>query len=542
VTADGNWCCVLTTGAGKEGQGGQHCVATVSHDRGRTWSPLIDVEPADGPAASWIVPLITPAGRIYGFYTYNGDRVSTLPGSDKRIRNDTHGWYCYRYSDDGGRTWSQRHRIPMRVTACDRASQFKGKVQMFWGIDKPSIVDGHVYFAFTKLGKHFLQNGEGWLYHSDNILVEKDPGAIHWELRPDGEHGIRRPEYGSVQEEHNLVPIDTDRLCLVYRTTMGFPCHTYSADGGRSWDKPQPMTYTPGGRQIKTPRACPKLWRCANGNCLFWFHNHGGRDFRGRNPAWISGGVLKDGRLHWSQPEILLYDPDPNVRMSYPDLIEQDGRYWVTETQKSVARVHEIPADLLEAMWLHCDGKAAVAEGAVLSRGRQDVALDGSVAVPNMPDLGDGGGLAIDVWLELEDLAPGQVVLDSRDESGRGIALETGKDGSLDLLLGDGRLTASWASDPGALAVGRLHHAVFIVDGGPSIISVVCDGVLCDGGATRQYGWGRLDPGFGAPRGAAAMRLAPSLKGTVRNVRLYDRYLRTSEAVGNYRAGCPAAK
>jgi hypothetical protein len=33
-----------------------------------------------------------------------------------------------------------------------------------------------------------------------------------------------------------------------------------------------------------------------------------------------------DGKMHWSQPEIVLYDPDPAVRISYPDLIEEEGR------------------------------------------------------------------------------------------------------------------------------------------------------------------------------------------------------------------------
>ena len=33
------------------------------------------------------------------------------------------------------------------------------------------------------------------------------------------------------------------------------------------------------------------------------------------------------------------------------------------------------------------------------------------------------------------------------------------------------------------------------------------------------------------------MQLAPSLKGELKSVRVYGRYLRTSEAVGNYQAG-----
>jgi len=541
VNKDGSWTCLLTTGVGHEGQGGQHFVATITQDQGKTWTPLIDIEPADGPEASYGVPLLVPGGRIYAIYTYNGDRVYTLPGSSKRVRSDTHGWYCYKYSDDGGRTWSERRRIPMRVTACDRGSQFKGKVQMFWGIDKPSIVNGGVYFSFTKLGKYFLGEGEGWLYYSDNILTEKNPDAIHWELRPEGDHGIRNPEFGSVQEEHNLVPIGGDRLYMVYRSTLGYPCHTYSEDGGKTWEMPQPMTYTPGGRTIRNPRACPKLWRCANGRYLFWFHHNGGRDFGIRNPAWISGGVLKDGRLHWSQPEILLYDPDTKIRMSYPDLIEQDGRYWVSETQKTTARIHEIPTDLLAGLWGQLEGKPAVAEGAVLSLGAEQIAAGKTITVPELPDLSLGGGLSIDLWLQINDLAAGQTIMDSRDDTGRGFSLATGEKGSIVFSMSDGFKNATWTSDPGVLTAGRLHHAVFIVDGGPCIISVVCDGTLGDGGPDRLCGWGRFDQDFGSLSGNSPLR-TPALQGSLKYVRIYNRNLCTSEAVGNFKTGCPASE
>src|SRR5262249_54519564 len=140
-----------------------------------------------------------------------------------------------------------------------------------------------------------------------------------------------------------------------YRTTQGHPGHAYSRDGGHTWTAPQYMTYTPthgpGGRRVKHPRAANFVWRAGNGRFLYWFHNHGGRDYPGRNPAWLCGGGERDGCIHWSQPEIVLYDDDPEVRLSYPDLVEQDGRYFLTETQKTIARLHEIDPALLDASW-----------------------------------------------------------------------------------------------------------------------------------------------------------------------------------------------
>ena len=86
------------------------------------------------------------------------------------------GWYCYKYSDDNGNTWSnQRYRIPIRVTAADIYNEFYGKVQMFWGIDKPHYFNGAVYFAFSKLGEFPQGKGEGWLLKSDNLDTESDP-------------------------------------------------------------------------------------------------------------------------------------------------------------------------------------------------------------------------------------------------------------------------------------------------------------------------------------------------------------------------------
>lgn len=538
VTADGKWLCTLTTGPGREGQGGQHVVSTISTDQGRTWSPLTDIEPADGPEASWVVPLVIPSGRVYVFYTYNGDKVYTLPGGEK-IRADTHGWYAMKYSDDAGKSWSkERYRIPMRVTACDRTNDFGGRVQMFWGIDKPKIAGGRVYFAFTKLGRYFLARGEGWLYCSENIIKEPAVEKIRWELRPQGEHGVRKPDYGSVQEEHNMVPLGDDRLYCVYRTTMGYPCHATSEDGGRTWTEPRPMTYAPGGRRVKQPRACPKLWRCTNGKFLFWYHLNGGQSFSGRNPAWIIGGVLKGSRIHWSQPEILLYSDNPKTRMSYPDLVEQQGRYWVTETQKTIARVHEIDPALLQGMWTQLDaGRPArpVARGCLADFTSRDLAKS-RLAIPEPLSLRGERGFTVELGLTVERFAPGQVLLDARTESGRGWTLALSEKRTLRLTINDGERQGAWDSDPELLERGRRHHVAFVVDGGSHVVSVIVDGVLCDGASARQFGWGRFDPRIGDVSGTSELRIE-STGVKLHTLRAYGRYLRTAEVVQNYRSG-----
>src|SRR6059058_2218443 len=71
---DGAWVCVITTGKGVEGASGQHVVSMRSRDQVRTWEKPVDLEPADGPEASYAVLLKVPSGRIYAFYNHNTDR------------------------------------------------------------------------------------------------------------------------------------------------------------------------------------------------------------------------------------------------------------------------------------------------------------------------------------------------------------------------------------------------------------------------------------------------------------------------------------
>ncbi len=520
-TQDGNWLCTLTTGEGREGQPGQHVVATISEDRGKTWGELIDIEPANGPEASWVVPLVTPSGRVYAFYDYNGDRVTGR-------RADMLGWYVYKYSDDHGRTWSnERYRLPVRWTACDENNGLDDGTQIFWGIDKPMIHQGSVYFAFTKLGRYMLEEGEGWLFHSSSILQEDDPRNIEWEMWPEGQHGIRNEEFGSVQEEHNLVPLSGDDLFCMYRTAIGHPCQSYSRDGGRTWSEPEIATYTPGGRKFKHNRACPKVWKTQNGKYLFWFNHFGGTDYSKRNPVWLCGGEEIDGELHWSQPEIVLYDPaGTSVRISYPDLIEEDGRYWISETQKSVARVHEINRELLKGLWNQGKRREIVRTG-VVYEGEKNTFEN-----PLEVDLRIGG-FTFDFWLRLDEIKPGQILIDTRGNQEKGIQVIVDDQRNIKTVLSDGEQTYEWPCDPNLFETNQWHHVGILCDAGPRVLIYVIDGIVCDGDEVRGRGWGRLPDGLHDLE-SEKMHVGHNLSGVIKQMKIYDRALRISEVISNY--------
>ena len=289
VANNSDWVCVLTTGPGTESQKGQHIVASISSDKGGTWSPLIDIEHSSAPPSSWVIPYVTVYGRIYVFYDFNGDDINELNGEPLK-HNTELGWYCYKYSDDNGRTWSERYRLPMKKTTIDYINPWSSEVQLFWGVSKPITVGKSMYFAFTKMAVHPQDMGEGWFYKSDNINTEKNPENLNWEQLPDGDDGLFETSLGITQEEHNIVSLRNNDLYCMFRTTEGYPAESYSRDGGHTWSVPV-FARDRDGRVIKNPRACPRLFKCSNGNYLLWYHNNNVKGYAGyRNPAWGTWG------------------------------------------------------------------------------------------------------------------------------------------------------------------------------------------------------------------------------------------------------------
>ncbi len=563
-TDDGAWLCAMTTGPGREGKHGQHIVATRSTDQGKTWSDPVDVEPSDGPEASYAVLLKVPGGRVYCLYNHNSDNLREVIADDppfkggKWTRVDSQGHYVFKYSDDHGRTWSeQRYDIPMREFEIDRENPYEGKLLFFWNVGKPFIHDGAAYCSLHKVGRFgyggFVRS-EGVLLRSADILTERDPEKITWETLPDGDIGLRTPPGGGlVAEEQSYSVLSDGSIYCVYRTVDGHPSFSYSRDSARTWTEPQYKRYAD-GRLMRHPRAATFAWKCSNGKYLYWFHNHGGQSYEDRNPVWLCGGIEADSPegkvIQWSQPEIVLYHDDPYLRMSYPDLVEEDGRFFLTETEKDAARVHEIEVELLDALWAQFDASSVATKALLLDLPANAADMPAETDMPKLPTflIRDSGsaaygtkdlrrGFAIDLWLRLDSLEPGQIVLDSRTPSGQGLCLRTTPGGTLEIVLNDGRTENRWDCDPGMLEAGELHHVAAIVDGGPKIISFVVDGKLCDGAEHRQFGWGRFSPDLREANGSQTLRIAPGLDGEVSALRIYGRYLLTSEAIGNFRAG-----
>jgi len=551
------WVVVMTTGTGQEGQQGQHIVSIISNDRGKTWSSLTDIEPASGPEASWVTPLVIPSGRIYVFYTYNSENMREVLNSSgvpiKRV--DTFGKMMMKYSDDGGHTWSdKRYEIPIRNFEIDDNNIYQGKIQFFWSVALPIIHNNAVYLPLSKIGNFgegFMESGSGAILTSTNILSESDPERIKWETLPEDNQGLLPPE-GQVADEHNIVSLNDGSLYCVYRTNQGHNVQAYSRDGGHTWSEPQWVTYTPGGKLMKQPRCLNKIVRFKNGRYLLFFHNNGSRNYSdhplgSRNPTWLSGGTEKNGYICWSQPEIFLYDMNYNSGISYPDWIEDGGEYYITETQKTVARVHKIPEDFLKMLWNQENNNTITDKGLALELKGDECKPNREFNISPLGKLYRGNGFSLEFRFKVQDFKKDQVLLDTRRKktegynaaakyAGNGLRISIPRGGSLEIMMDDGRTPLIWSTGNDIFAPEVSNHLVINVDANAKILTLVINGELWDGGE-RPFGYARFNPYMWDINGESATSFSHNFRGKIDLFRIYTRCLFTSEAVGNYKSG-----
>ena len=121
--------------------------------------------------------------------------------------------------------------------------------------DKPTVVDGMVYFAFQKTcdGNGESYGSEVFFMRSPDLLrleAEGRPEAAAWETLPRGETGLCTMRGLRLGEEPHLVHLGGQRLLCVWRTELGFLDTSYSGDMGETWSRgggggrPCPLTYT----------------------------------------------------------------------------------------------------------------------------------------------------------------------------------------------------------------------------------------------------------------------------------------------------------
>lgn len=512
-TKSGKWLCMMTLGTTGEMEE-DSCnasFAALSSDQGQSWTPFKKCN-----RLHYAIPYITQSGRIYS--------ISPL---------------AFTFSDDEGETWSAKSELGF----------FKDE-HSAWSVCPAKEIDGKVYIIFARIGlPNPPRETDVFLLVSDNLATETDPEKIEWYLLPKNDEGIRGPDWSSPDhrsEEPHFQQLSDGTFYCVFRTDQGHIATAKSTDKGLTWTPGEKLRYANTGAPIKQPLACPSLWKCNNGKFLLFVHNNG-RSYTGtepweayadRNPAWLCGGIEKDGDILWSQPDICLYlDNISNARgrISYPGFLEDAGKTFIFETEKEKARTHEIPQQLLDGLWNQLENKTRVTDSIQLevaspkpNREYECRKLPPFASKKN--DTFPRGGFCLDFILTLTESPAAGTPLSTLNENEEGFEIRLTNDGRLQTLIADNQVSNVWKSDAGHIRPGKNHVSINI-DGGPCIISYVINGAFNDGGETRQFGWGRFGRNLFHVNSGSPLRIGDM----VSDLTVYHRVLTTSEAIGNFR-------
>lgn len=532
---DDAWVCVTTTGISVEGAPGECVVVSRSTDSGKSWTLPTKLENDDTDYA-YAVPAKAPGGRIYCFYNHNTDNIKKSDLFGKRC--DMGGHFVFKFSDDNGITWSaRRFEVPIRDFAIDHINPIiinNKAFRFFWTVGKPFFDNDNFYlplikFSFNKVS--IIDRSECVLLTSPNLAFENKPDKILWQTLPDGDAGLRTPKGGGlIAEENSIVPLSDGSFFCVFRTIDGRGAYTYSRDKGRTWDPPLYMPF-------KNPRAANFVWKCQNGRYLYWFHNNGLKSYSDRNPVWIACGEETNSPsghiLKWGQPEIVLYSDSEYTIISYPDMIEDKGSLYLSETQKDTAQVHEIPDSFMKKLFDQNSLNKDITDGLLLDT------ASGITSLPVFPSFSKSdttatdfakvdlrSGFSLDIVCDCRDC----IIFDNRDDRGKGILIDL-IGGIVNITFSDGRTKHVWDSSPYILELDGKNHIGIVFDGGPKVLSIVINGFLCDGGDVKDFGWCRFSSALIDLNGIPVIYVPDN----VSRFRIYDRALMTSEVISNFR-------
>lgn len=541
ILSDGTFVCATTTGTGEEGAKGEYVSVMRSTDGGVTWSEGTLVEDPEWESA-YAVLVTDRFDRIYCLYNYNLDHYRISEFDAHRL--DMGGTYCMRYSDDKGFSWSERIIVDVGVTDLDRQYPYfpKGDKQyrFMWNVARPFIDGDDLY---VMVGKPFLgiKKLYGNLEISRGVLlvakgIVRDPHTPFVTLPADGGELLPRPG-DRISEEHCCVKLSDGTLFVTSRTESGYPLVFVSHDDGQTFTDGFIPKHI-GGLSVKQPRAANFLWKLKSGHYLYWFHNVGNMGYGFRNPAWCCPAFEVDTasgkELVYGQPEILFYHTGDRLSISYPDLIECDGRLMITETQKQIARIHTVSEKLQWAL-LHQDTVCARLDGIPMAEMKANGIPPQQYSKVNHSDrdewkeLCENGGTT---WIFEGTFQKGSRVISAYDRRRGGFRVDVTEDGTL-CCFAAGEAANVTVESSINVCDGQKHHVAWIMDTCACISYLVIDGIFDNGGDAAECGWRFI------PRQLSTISAVKNVSfgETLSDVRLIPHAILTAEAIGDWRAG-----
>ena len=539
--SDGTFVCATTTGTGEEGAAGEYVSVMRSLDGGKTWSEGTLLEDLEWESA-YAVLVADRFDRIYCLYNYNLDHYKK--GEFESHRFDMGGTYCMKYSDDKGLSWSERIIVDVGFTELDTKYPFFPKAgggkqyRFMWNVARPFIDGDDLYIMVGKpflgvRGQYAFETSRGVLLVARGIV--QDPHTPFITLPEGAKELLPRPG-DRITEEHCCVKLSDGTLFCTSRTEKGYPLVFVSHDDGKTFTDGFIPKHI-GGQSVKQPRAANFLWKLKSGKYLYWFHNVGNMGYDFRNPAWCAPAfevdTEKGKELVYGQPEILFYHTGDILSISYPDLVEHEGKLLITETQKFIARIHTVDDKLQNAL-LTQDTVCARLGGISMADLKASGVPTQSYCKKNHADRDEwkevvaNGGTT---WIFEGEFKPGDKVISAYDKRRGGFKVEVAEDGTLTCFAA-GEAANFTVESSINVCDGKKHHIAWISDTSACISYLVIDGVFDNGGDVFECGWRFI------PRQLSVIRAVSevSFGEGVSDVRLIPNAILTADAIGDWRA------
>jgi len=280
------------------------------------------------------------------------------------------------------------------------------------------------------------------------------------------------------------------------------------------------------------------LWKLKSGKFLYWFHNVGNMGYDFRNPAWCAPAFEVDTEngkeLVYGQPEILFYHTTGDrLSISYPDLIEYDGRLLITETQKQIARIHTVSERLQNAL-LTQDTVCAKIEGISMTCLKADGVPKQQYSIVNHSDrsvwkeIPENSGTT---WIIEGTFKEGDSVISAFNKRRGGFKVEVTEEGTLSCFAAGESANFTVESSIN-VCDGKKHHIAWIMDSAACVSYLVIDGIFDNGGNAFECGWKFIPYQLSFINAVKEV----SFGNNVSDVRLIPNAILTADAIGDFRA------
>ncbi len=288
-----------------------------STDAGNTWSDpetiITGQQTKDGTERYYYRNSIKVNGRLYSM------KIKGVLPTDDPIEGLKHWSTWYTMSEDGGRSNKIEEQVIMDGHGFNAGHPvpgvWAGKNSLMMGdrtelpiitkYQKNSKDNGHILLPvqITPVGEDgsYYNPGGGYTYHYSAVIHGefKDDRSIKWFYMTEPvENEPAQSTRGAI--EPTIIELKDGRILMVMRGSNGgridYECKipsyrwfSISSDGGRTFTKPMPWTYTD-GYKFYSPSSCSQLMEHSNGR-YYWLGNINKQNSRAnmpRNPLYIA--------------------------------------------------------------------------------------------------------------------------------------------------------------------------------------------------------------------------------------------------------------